>query len=145
MNNIKIRAEERKFNYEQPEMTYDKETGDVIIHEKSANKKTRIINNYDDLEKEKKALMSELEEKTGKKQKKGQHAPSEEERTESYAASLKKFTELYDVDPTQFQVFSRDMMRVDVGMIVQRPPIFLHMRPRDVEFMKLRSQTMNEF
>lgn len=69
MNNIKIRAEERKFNYEQPEMTYDKETGDVIIHEKSANKKTRIINNYDDLEKEKKALMSELEEKTGKKTK----------------------------------------------------------------------------
>jgi hypothetical protein len=36
-------------------------------------------------------------------------------------------------------------MRIDVGMIIQRPPIFVHMRHRDVDFLKLRSQTMNEY
>lgn len=50
-------------------MTYDKETGDVIIHEKSANKKTRIINNYDDLEKEKKSLNERARRKNRQKNK----------------------------------------------------------------------------
>lgn len=51
----------------------------------------------------------------------------------------------YEVDPTQFYVFSRDMQRVDVGLLIQRPPIFLHMRKRDAEFLKLRSRLMNEY
>lgn len=89
MNAIKLRTEDRKFNYEQPEMTYDKTTGDVIIHDKNANKKTRIINNLDDLTKEKNALMSELEDKaSGKKKNKGP-SKSEEEKVDSYAAALK--------------------------------------------------------
>jgi hypothetical protein len=36
-------------------------------------------------------------------------------------------------------------MRVDVGLIVQRPPIFVHVTKRDFEYMTLRSQIMNEY
>ena len=35
-------------------------------------------------------------------------------------------------------------MRIDVGLIIARPPIFMHMRERDVKFMKMRSEVMNE-
>jgi len=35
-------------------------------------------------------------------------------------------------------------MRIDVGLIIARPPIFMHMRERDIDFMKLRSTVMNE-
>ena len=32
------------YNYEQPQMTYDKKTGDVTIHDPSSEKKKKIIN-----------------------------------------------------------------------------------------------------
>ncbi len=51
----------------------------------------------------------------------------------------------YDVDPTAFHVFSRDFMRVDVGLLIQRPPIFMTMRERDVAFLKYKSDIMNEY
>jgi hypothetical protein len=56
-----------------------------------------------------------------------------------------KWQNEYELDASKFRVFSRDMMRVDVGLIIQRPPIFVHMSDRDVEFLKLRSQLMNEY
>ena len=123
-------TEDRKFNYEQPEMTYNKETGDVVIIEKAANTKTKIINNLDDLAKEKALLLKELDPKKTDKA---------DEMIAAYAAAQQKFIEDNDINPSNFNVFSRDAMRVDVGMIVQRPPIFVHMRARDVEYMKLRS------
>ena len=51
----------------------------------------------------------------------------------------------YDIDPTEFFVFSRDFLRVDVGLIIARPPIFLTMRKRDVEFLKYKNDIMNEY
>ena len=53
--------------------------------------------------------------------------------------------EEFDIDPTQFYVFSRDMLRVDVGLVIERPPIFLTMRKRDVEFLKYKNNIMNEY
>jgi len=50
-----------------------------------------------------------------------------------------------EVDPSQFYVFSRDFMRVDVGLMIQRPPIFMTMRKRDVDFLKLKTDVMNEY
>ena len=42
-------TKEKEWNYEQPRMTYDKETGDVTIHASSAaTKKKRIIRTFDD-------------------------------------------------------------------------------------------------
>ena len=51
----------------------------------------------------------------------------------------------FDFDPSNFNVFSRDGFRVDVGLMIMRVPIFLHMRDLDIEFMKLRSEVMNEY
>jgi hypothetical protein len=44
----------------------------------------------------------------------------------------------YDVDPAMYHVFTWDMMRVDVGLIIQRPPIFLRMRQKEIDFLKDR-------
>ena len=53
--------------------------------------------------------------------------------------------EEFEVDPTNFYVFSRDFLRVDVGLIIQRPPIFLKIGDRDAEFLRLRINLMNEY
>ena len=39
-----------------------------------------------------------------------------------------EFSKEYDFDPGQFYVFSRDFMRVDVGLMISRPAIFARMR-----------------
>lgn len=36
-------------------------------------------------------------------------------------------------------------MRVDIGLMIQRPPIFLHFRKRDAEFLKYKNDIMNEY
>jgi hypothetical protein len=36
-------------------------------------------------------------------------------------------------------------MRVDVGLLIQRPPIFMLMRDRDVKYLKYKSDIMNEY
>jgi len=43
-----------------------------------------------------------------------------------------------EVDPTNFYTCSRDFMRVDVGLIIMRPPIFMRMSERDFNFVKHR-------
>lgn len=43
-----------------------------------------------------------------------------------------------DADPTGMFVFTRDMMRIDVGLMIQRPPIFVRMRDNDFNFLKER-------
>jgi hypothetical protein len=50
-----------------------------------------------------------------------------------------------DVDPTTRYAFSRDFMRVDIGLIIMRPPIFLQMHDRDASFLKARTHHMNEY
>jgi hypothetical protein len=37
-----------------------------------------------------------------------------------------------------FYAFTKDFMRVDVGLIIQRPPIFVRMRENDISFIKER-------
>ena len=51
----------------------------------------------------------------------------------------------FDIDPTGFNVFSRDHMRVDVGLLIQRPPIFVAMRDRDAQYLKFKNDTMNDY
>ena len=49
------------------------------------------------------------------------------------------------MDPSQFYAFSRDKMRIDVGLMIQRPPIFVRMRDNDVNFLKERQALMEEY
>lgn len=61
INILKMFTDHKTFNYEQPRMTYDKETGDVTIHDPNENKKkNRIIKNVDEVFAEKKKLLEEV-------------------------------------------------------------------------------------
>lgn len=59
LNILKLYAEKPEFNYEQPQMIYDKKTGDVtILDTRPKNKK--IIKTFKDLDAEKKRLFKEI-------------------------------------------------------------------------------------
>lgn len=134
LNAIKMQTLQSEFTFEQPEMIYDKKTGDVIIIDKSAEKKQKIIRNLDDLNKERAKIHNELD-----------GISDIDEKAKRSAELYTKFMKTYEMDPTVLHVFSRDMFRCDVGLIIHRPPIFLKMSPRDVEHLKMRSQVMNEY
>ena len=127
-------------------MTYNRETGEVTIKDPSEDiKKKTLIRNNDDVVKQKKELYAELGlDETGK--------PLDEsidQDIDQYAEKLKQarkaFIDEYDYDPAIQHVFSRDFMRVDIGLMIQRPPIFLRMREFDRNFMKARQQMMEEY
>ena len=83
----------------------------------------KVIGRMDDLDKERKALLSELGlDDTGYP--KDPNVPIDK-------AAQDRMTKDFEVDPSAFNVFSRDFKRVDVGLLVQRLPIFMHMRDRD--------------
>ena len=56
-----------------------------------------------------------------------------------------KLMDDYTAEGGQFYVFSRDFMRVDVGLIIQRPPIFLKTTEKDMAFLKLKTDVMDEY
>ena len=60
LNAMKMMSEDKEFTYEPPEMIYNRETGDVTILPKKVKKKGTLIQNYNDYEKEKRALYEEL-------------------------------------------------------------------------------------
>ena len=57
----------------------------------------------------------------------------------------KKIDAEWDFNATRINAFSRDGFKIDVGLIITRPPIFMHMRDPDIELLKLRSKVMNEY
>lgn len=50
LNLLKMNTKDREFTYEQPEMIYNKKTGDVIIVDKTLERKKSVVQNLDDLE-----------------------------------------------------------------------------------------------
>ena len=60
MNKLRYYTDRNEFNYEPPQMTYDKATGDVTILPKRIEKKPTIIQNFDELEQEKASLYKEM-------------------------------------------------------------------------------------
>ena len=142
MQILRMFSDLKDFDYEAPQMQYDKKTGDIKIIEggkqaagkqagASAGKDTKkVIGSMNDLEREKKALFDELglDEKGFPKNTK--------EPIDKIADRIKtaqdRMTRDFEMDPSAFHVFSRDFMRVDVGLMIQRPPIFMQMRDRDV-------------
>jgi hypothetical protein len=143
---LRMFGELKEFDYEPPNMAYDKKTGEVKILEKKGGgqeQKKRVIKNMDDLDKEKRALFNEvgLDSEGNPK--------NEKEPLDKMSDRIKqaadRMTAEFDIDPTGFNVFSRDQMRVDVGLLIQRPPIFVAMRDRDVHFLKYKNDIMNEY
>lgn len=148
-NVIKMFTDNQIFNYEQPTMTYNKETGDVIIHEstKFSKKKNRIIKNIDEVLNEKQKLYDELNlnEDGLPKEAKTLEDINSDELTDKLEKVRRKMMEEVDYDPNNFYVFTRDHMRVDVGLMIQRSPIFVRMRQNDINFLKDRQLMMNEY
>jgi hypothetical protein len=147
MQILRMFSDLKDFDYEAPQMQYDKKSGDIkIIEGKQATNtgpKKKVIGNVDDLEREKKALFEELglDEKG--------YPKNTKEPVDKIADRLKaaqdRMSREFEMDPSAFHVFSRDLMRVDVGLLIQRPPIFMQMRDRDVQFLKFKNDIMNEY
>ena len=57
---MKMYTTNKDFNYEQPQMLYDKATGDVKILKKEKGPTKKIIRSVDDYEREKALLMKEI-------------------------------------------------------------------------------------
>jgi hypothetical protein len=53
MNTLKMYNENKDFNYEPPQMMYDKESGEVVTIKKDRGPKKKIIRNMEEYEKEK--------------------------------------------------------------------------------------------
>lgn len=144
---LRMYSDLKDFDYEAPTMSYDKKTGEIKVEQgkNAPNKaaKKKVIDNIDDLEKEKRALFAEMGLDDSGRPK------NASEPVDKLAEKLKtvqdRMMNEFDLDPTAFNVFSRDFMRVDVGLMIQRPPIFLTMRDRDVKFLKYKNEVMNEY
>lgn len=94
LNLLKMYTVEKDFNYQQPEMIYDKKTGDVKIIEKSKEKK-KIIKSYDDLQKEKDLVTKEVNKLIEKQGEKNDMA-------EKIATISTKFSNDFEIDPSKF-------------------------------------------
>lgn len=151
INVLKMFTEQKQFNYEAPEMTYDKKTGNVTIIDPEDRKRNtkKIIKNYSEVEGRRQQLYAELGLDSDGTPKEGvdpSTVNAEELGEKLYNLRTKENEdEELDFDPTMFHMFTRDFMRVDVGLMIQRPPIFLHMRERDKDFMVARQSLMEEY
>jgi len=110
-------TENREFNYEPPEMIYDKATGDVTILPKKVKTKDTIIRSIDDLEREKAAMLEEMGVPEGDPEKLDLKGGMEEAVEKMYRVEKKMLDDL-DLDPTNFYCFSRDLFRIDVGLMI---------------------------
>ena len=144
LSKLRMYTEHEDFTYEPPQMTYDKSTGDVTIIPKQVRKKPTVIQNLDDMEREKEALYKELGIESGDLEQEALKVDPENLSEVIYKAE-KTIEADWDFDASKLNVFSRDGFRIDVGLMIMRPPIFLHMRDPDIELLKLRSRVMNEY
>lgn len=64
---------------------------------------------------------------------------------DSFQEVSEKMKNDYDIDPATFPTFSVDLMKVEVGLMISRPPIFMTFKQRDYDFLKLRNEIMNEY
>lgn len=130
-------------------MSYDKKTGEVKIEQgkgsQSKAAKKKVIGSIDDLETERKALFKEMGLDDQGRPSDGGATQSVDQLADKLKTVQDRMLNEYDLDPTAFHVFSRDFMRVDVGLMIQRPPIFLTMRDRDVKYLKYKNDIMNEY
>ena len=68
-----------------------------------------------------------------------------EETIENFETYHDQLSRKFDVDPTKFYVHSWDFMRIDVGLILGRAPIFATMTEEDWKYMVNRHFLMKEF
>ena len=142
---LRLLTEHKDFTYEPPQMIYDKATGDVTILPKKVKKPSTIIRNYEDFEREKKALFEEMGVPGGDLDNVDNVQDNVEDVADKIYQVHSKIKDDFGLAQENTPAFSRDMFRIDVGLMIMRPPIMLHMRDPDIEMLKLRSELMNEY
>ena len=131
-------------------MTYNKETGDVIIHDPSEKKaKKKIIRSLDEQETAKRQLFDELGlDSDGFPKDKKASEVDPEELAQKHLEGMKRInaeSDSFNLDPSMYYAFTKDFMRVDIGLMIQRPPIFLYMRKNDFDHLNTRQSIMEEY
>lgn len=91
---LKMMSSQKSFNYEQPEMVYDKATGDIQIIDKMKGQKKKIIKNFDELTKERAALLEEVN--------KDKNIKTPQDKAAKVAVLNEKFRQEFDLDPSEF-------------------------------------------
>lgn len=137
---MKMLDEERFFQYEKKEAKYDPKTGRIDIINIDMQRPKTIIKNFDDMQKEKQKLHEELKLTSEDVEKQ-----TPEELAEGYTKLLERTGEGYEIDKSDFYANSTDYMRIDCGIIVMRPPIFMYYSKTDREFHLFRNKLMNEY
>ena len=137
---IKLLDEERFFHYEKKKAKYDPETGKIELINIEMKEPKKEISTFDDLEKEKEKLHKEYKLTT-----EDVANATVEDLAEGYSKLYERTTEGYKVDTSDLYASSLDHMRIDCGLIIMRPPIFLHMNKDDRDFQIERKKIMNEY
>lgn len=137
---MKLLEQERFFQYEKKKAKYDPKTGKIELYNIEMKEPKKVIKSYDDLEKEKEKLHKEF-----KLTPEDAENASVDELSEGYAKLIERNTEGYKIDPADFYAKTLDHMRVDCGLIIMRPAIFLYATKEDRDFQLERNKIMNEY
>lgn len=119
---------ERKFDY-----------GTQDMSEESLPKKV-LIKNFDDLERERRKLHEEL-----KLTEKDVAKSTVDQLAEGYQKLYEKTEDGFQIDTSQFFAVTDDNMRIDCGIIVYRHSMFAYFPEKEFDWVKFRTNLMNEY
>lgn len=140
LTTIKNMQDERFFDYERRKAKYDPKTGKIELIKYHLKPEKKIIRNFDDMQREKAELTKELQLST-----KDVESASEEELAKRYEQLYERTEEGYLINTADFYAESVDHMRVDCGLIIQRPPIFLYHNKIDRDWLLFKNELSNEY
>ena len=133
-------TQHREFDFGRPDTYVDQETGEIKLRQNVGPQKP-FLRSVEDLQREENRLRVE----EGLVDGESQDRLSAEELAEKLDRVRTRLKEEFEIDTSSFYAETKDKFRVDVGLLVMRPPIFMHMSERDVEFLKYRNDFMNEY
>ncbi|CAI2372012.1 unnamed protein product [Moneuplotes crassus] len=140
MKTMENMQEERFFDYERRKAKYDPKTGKIELLRFTLKPEKKIIKNFDDMQREKAELSKEL-----KLSAKDVESASEDELAKRYEQLYERTEEGYLINRADFYAESIDKMRIDCGLIVQRPPIFLYQHKFDRDWLVFKNKITNEY
>ena len=123
-----------------PKILYDEATGEVSIEEKVIETKT-YIKSFTEYERK----YSKLEEIYEVNRAKLNLDEPIEDTAEKVKDVLDMMDAEYELDLFEFDVFTRDMYEVNIGLLLSRPAIFLKHDKVGIDFAKFRHGFMNEY
>ena len=140
---MKSMEEERFFDYEKKQAKYDPKTGKIELLSIRKKPETKIIKNFDDMQRERERLHKELKLTTddilnAKDENEGELA-------ERYAELYQRTQEGYHIDKSDFYAESFDNMRVDCGIIIKRKPIFVFYPKTEHEYKIFKTKLLNDY